>query len=255
MTSGDFNRRDALIALGVVALLVVIAVAGCSGRKSSLLLGRFARGSLVDARSVAQPLELRLTPASQTLTQNDIQVTVTYAPREYQNDLFRNEAIFGKFSGKNPYYPQQLVFYVRIANRSSTEAFVDVTQFKLIDNRGNQLETIGHDYIEAFTKYSTPISSTTRGIMESASPGYFGFSLPLGKLMRKSQWRYALLKQSALQQGFLYANVVHDGLIAFWTPSTLAKKLTLRMSNIRTDFDAKGWPATALDFVFEFELE
>ena len=173
MNTGDFNRKDAFIALGVVALLVVIAVAGCSGRKSSLLLGRFARGSLTDARSIAQPLTPRLLPSSHTVTQNDIEVTVTHAPREYQDDLFRNEAIFGKFAGKNPYYPQQLVFYVRIANNSSTEAFVDVTQFKLIDDRGNQLETIGHDYIEAFTKYSTPISSTTRGIVEGVSPGFY----------------------------------------------------------------------------------
>ena len=130
-----------------------------------------------------------------------------------------------------------------------------MTQFKLIDDRGNQLETIGHNYIEAFTKYQTPISSTTRGIVEGASPGFYGISLPVGKAFRKSQWRYALLKQSALQQGFLYANVVHDGLIAFWTPSNLAKKLTLRMSNIRTDFDAKGEPVTSLDFVYEFDLE
>jgi len=242
-----------LLVIAVIGLM--LAIGGCSGRKSSLLLGRFARGSLVDARSVAQPLTPRLIPSSQTDVQNDIEVTVTHAPREYQDDLFRNEAIFGKFAGKNPYYPQQLVFYVRIANRSSTEAFVDVTQFKLIDDRGNQLETIGHDYIEAFTKYSTPISSTTRGIVEGASPGFYGISLPIGKAFRKSQWRYALLQQSALQQGFLYADVIHDGLIAFWTPSNLARTLTLRMSNIRTDFDAKGEPVTSLDFVFEFDLE
>jgi len=251
-------------AIAVLVIALLLAIVGCSGRKSSLLLGRFARGSLTDARSVAQPLELRLTPSSHTQKQYNkagvvpggaIEVTVTHAPREYQNDLFRNEDIFGKFAGKNPYYPQQLVFYVRIANKSPTEVFVDVTQFKLIDDRGNQLETIGHDHLEAFTKYKTPLSSGARGIVEGASPGFYGISLPIGKAFRKSQWRYALLQQSALQQGFLYADVVHDGLIAFWTPSNLATKVTLRMSNIRTDFDAKGWPATALDFVFEFDLE
>lgn len=256
MTSGDFNRKDALIALGVVALLVVIGVAGCSGRKSSLLLGRFARGTLTDSRSVAQPFKLRLVPGSQTATQNGVEVMVTHATREYQNDLFRNETIFGKFAGKNPYYSQQLVFYVRITNKSPTEeVFIDITQFKLIDSRGNQLATIGHDHIEAFTKYKTPLSSATRGIVEGASPGFYGISLPIGKAFRKSQWRYALLQQSALQQGYLYPNVVHDGLIAFWTPSNLAEQFTLRLSNIRTDFDAKGEPVTSLDFVFEFDLE
>ena len=252
----NYLRTRLLVTASLLLLaLGVLSLSGCSGRKSSLLLGRFARGTLTDARSVAQPLAMRLMPGSRTIVQNGVVVIVTHAPREYQDDLFRNEAIFGKFAGKNPYYPQQLVFYVRITNQSSSELFVDITQFKLIDNRGNQLETIGHDYIEAFTKHKTPISSTTRGIVEGASPGYFGFSLPVGKMFSKSQWRYALLKQSALQQGFLYPNVVHDGLIAFWTPSNLATELTLRMSNIRTDFDSKGEPATALDFVFEFDLE
>lgn len=249
-------RQYLLYMAALVLVVLVFVMSGCSGRKSSLLLGRFARGTLTDSRSVAQPLNLRLVPSSQTAVQNGVEVTVIHAPREYQDELFRNEAIFGKFAGKNPYYPQQLVFYVRITNKSPTEeVFIDVTQFKLVDSRGNQLATIGHDYIEAFTKYRTPISSSARGIVEGASPGFYGISLPVGKAFRKSQWRYALLQQSALQQGYLYPNVIHDGLIAFWTPSNLAEDFALRLSNIRTDFDAKGEPLTSLDFVFEFGLE
>lgn len=239
----------------VISLLVIVVVGGCAGKTSSLLLGRFAHGPLIDARSVAQPLNLSLTPTTiTTVTGREINVTVTHATRSYQDKLFSDKTIFGDFAGKNPYYLNQLVFYVLVSNQSSEEVFVDLAQFKLVDNRGNQMPLVGYDHIAAMTEDRSPVATTTRGIVESARPGYFGLSFPIGSLFKQSQWRYALLQQSALKSGFLYPNVIHDGLIAFWTPSNLATELTLHLSNIKTDFDASGEPTTSLDYVFEFEV-
>lgn len=237
-----------------ILLLVFLAVAGCSARKSSLLLGRFARGTLDDAQSVALPNTWELSPSTQTDSQNGgVEITVSYASISYQEKIFYNKDLFGEYAGRNPYYDQQLVFYVRVSNQSGDAVLLSPDQFVLIDDRGNQLATVGHDHIDALTKAKSPVSTTTRGIVEGASPGYFGLSFPVGKLVRASQWRYALLTQSALQRGFLYPAVVHDGLIAFWTPSSFTKKLTLRLPNIKTDFSSYDRPATSLEFIFEFE--
>ena len=98
-----------------------------------------------------------------------------------------------------------------------------------------------------------PVATTTRGLLESASPGYFGVSLPIGKAMaQKPQGQFALLQQSALQSGYLYPGVVHDGLITFWNPPAGQRKLRLLVTNVKTDFDANDWPRLSLEFPFEF---
>ncbi len=243
--------RFALVLCAIVGLALVLG--GCSGKKSSLLLGRFARGTLDDAQSVALPNTWNLAPATQTTMQNDIEVTISYASISYQEKIFYDKDLFGEYAGRNPYYAQQLVFYIRVSNQSNEEILLNPTQFVIVDDRGNQLATVGHDSIDALTRAKSPVSTTTRGVLEGASPGYFGLSLPVGKLIKASQWRYALLKQSALQRGFLHPRVVHDGLIAFWTPSSFTKTITLRLPNIKTDFSSFDRPDTSLEFVFEFE--
>jgi hypothetical protein len=77
--------------------------------------------------------------------------------------------------------------------------------------------------------------------------------LPIGKLFAQPQWRFALLKQSALQGGDLYPGVTHDGLITFWSPVPLAQKLSLVIANVQTDFDPRDEPRQSIEFVFDFE--
>ena len=130
------------------------------------------------------------------------------------------------------------------------------SEFTLVDDRGNQYTPLNVDYVTAYAEYRAPISTITRGMLEDARPGYFGFSVPVGKLMlpSKPKTRFALIQQSSLQTGDLYPGVVHDGLIAFWSPMADAKSLRLLVTNIKTDFDANDLPQTSLEFPFTFRV-
>ena len=237
----------------VIGLVGVVCAGGCSSRKSSLLLERQARGPIEEEPSVAQAATWRLDPESQTKTANDVEVTVRYAGRDYLTKLFANKAMFGGYAGKNPFYPEHLVFYVRVANRGQKKIRLSPGEFTLIDDRGNQFSTIGADYVTAFGDYRRPVATTTRGVLEGASPGYFGISLPLGKLVaQKPQGQFALLQQSALQAGYLYPGVVYDGLIAFWSPPLGQRTLHLLITNIKTNFDASDLPTASVDVPFDF---
>ena len=235
----------------VWALVMLVGLSGCLGRKSSLLLERQARGPLAEEHTVATAVAWHLTPLSQTQATQQVEVTATHATPSYLRDLFNNKAIFGPYAGAYPYFPEQLVFYVRIANQSGQRIRIAPEEFVMVDDRGNQYSPMGTDYVTAFAEYKHGASTTTRGMLESASPGYFGFSLPVGKMVAsKPQGRFALLQQSALQAGYLYPGVVHDGLVAFWNPAATAKTLRLLVTNVKTGFDANNEPTVSLEFPF-----
>jgi hypothetical protein len=182
-------------------------------------------------------------------------VTVTYASPEYLAELFRDRRIFGPYAGANPYFPQNLVFYVKIANRSQERVRVSPVEFAVVDDRGNQYAPINEDYISALAESRQPMATMTRGMLEGASPGYFGISVPVGKVMAsKPQGRFALIKQSSFQGGFLYPGVIHDGLVAFWSPARQAAKIRLLLTNLKTDFSPDDLPQKTLEFPFEFTV-
>ena len=239
----------------LIGLLGLVLIAGCSSRKSSLLLERQTRGAFEEEQRVAHAVAWNLQPAEQALTKEDVDVTVRYTPQEFLNDLFSRPDLFGAYAGKkkNPFYSENMVFYVRITNHSAKKIRINPAEFVMIDDRGNQFATIGVDYVTAFGEAKRPVASTTRGMVESASPGYFGFSLPIGKMVAgKPQGQFALLQQSLLQPGYMYPGVVYDGLIAFWNPPRDAKKMRVLLTNIKTGFDAKDVPGDSLEFPFEF---
>ena len=241
--------------VSLVLFGVVLCTGGCASKKSALLLERPARGPLAEARQVAQRFEWHLEPVRQTQTQHGIDVVVNHASREFLNNFFRQRELFGDYAGRNPYYLENLVFFVEIANRSDKKIFVDPGAFVLVDDRGNQYSIIGVDYVTALAEARSPFAVATRGIIEEARPGYFGVSLPVGKMVSaKPQGQFALIKQSALQGGYYHPGVVHDGLIAFWNPSRHATKLRLLLTDVKTDFSADSLPATSIEFPFEFRV-
>lgn len=242
--------RSAVVSIAVAALLT-----GCAGKTSSLLLERRAVGPLAESPGLAQPLEWRLEPATQTQTQGQIEATVTAASQEFLMNFFSDKQIFGPFAGMNPYFPEHIVFYVRIANRSPKRIRINPADFVLIDDHGNQFVLLNVDYVTAFEEYRQPVSTVTRSILADASPGYFGISLPIGKLFAtKPQHRFALIKKSSLQTSYLYPGVVHDGLVAFWNPTKQAATLRLLLTNIKTDFEPNDFPQTSFEFPFTFRV-
>ena len=241
----------------VLCMVGCVLVTGCAGRKSSLLLERQARGPLEEEPAVGKAIAWRVDPSTQTETKDGVEVTVNHASPDYLKHFFSNKAVFGDFAGKkaNPFYPEHLVFYVKIANHSEGKIRISPAEFVLVDDRGNQYSTVGVDYITAFGEYRRPVSTTTRSMLEEARPGYFGFSFPVGKLLAsKPQGQFALLQQSSIQPGYLYPGVAYDGLIAFWNPVPSAQKLRVLITNIKTAFDATDAPRATLEFPFEFNV-
>lgn len=235
--------------------LGVVLTAGCSTKLSSLLLERHARGPLLESPNVALPVERTLEPVTQTQTQGDVEVNVVYASQEYLKQFFSNRTVFGKFAGHNPYFPENLVFYVKITNRSAQRLQIKPSDFVLVDDRGSQYTPIGVDYVTALAESRQPVGTVTRGLLEDARPGYFGLSFPVGKVFAgKPQGRYALLTQAALQSGYLYPGVIHDGLVSFWSPSREATSVRLLVTNLKTDFAPDDLPRKSLEFAFTFQV-
>ena len=247
-----FQRGVILPALSYSLLTIsLLTVLGC-GRKSSLLLQRQARGPMAEEREVAQQIQWTLDPLTQTKTADGVEVSVTYATWQYLHEFFRNKDVFGPYAGLNPFFPEQMVFYVKIANHSGRKLRIDPDQFVLLDDRGNQYHALSPDYSTALAEAKAPVGTMTRGVIEDARPGYFGVGSPVGKILGKSQQRYALMQMSALQPSYLYDRVVYDGLISFWSPHTGAKQVTLLLNNIKTDFDANDEAGKTLEFPFDF---
>ena len=216
----------------VLTVCGVLAVGGCGGKTSSLLLERHAKGPLSESALVAKGVVWQLTPQSQTQTQEQIQMIVVHASPLYLKTFFSNQEVFGRYAGINPYFAENLVFYVSIANHGSRPVRLDPQDIVLVDDRANQYSPINEDYVDALEQSREPMATTvTRDMLEDASPGYFGISIPIGKLfIRKSQTRFALIKRASLQVGVWYPNVMHDGLITFWSPSQEARTLHLFFS-------------------------
>ena len=237
----------------LVGLVGVMCLSGCAGRKSSLLLERQARGPIEEEGSVAKAADWHLVPVMQTLAKDDVEVNINFCSREYLKNFFANRKVFGPYAGANPYYAEHMVFYVKIANKTDKKIRINPADFILVDDRGNQYSPMGVDYVTAFGESRTPVASTTRGLLENASPGYFGFSVPVGKMLAtKPQDQFARLQQSSLQAGYMYPGVIHDGLIAFRNPATKATKLHLYIGNIKTDFNSNDEPESSVDFTFDF---
>ncbi len=236
-------------------LVGVVMLSGCGGHTSSLLLERRVRGSLVEEPLVGHAVPWRLEPVTQTKTQQGVEVYVNYASREYLTNFFNNQSLFGKFAGKNPYFPEHLVFYVKVANHSDKLIYLNPAIFVMMDDRGNQYHVLGQDYITAFAESRAPAATLTRGVLEEARPGYFGVSLPVGKILAaKPQGDFALLLQSALKTGPLYPGTVYDGLVSFWNPRADAKTIHLLAGGIKTDFTVDDKPRVSLDFPFDFQV-
>ncbi len=252
---GDGMARWFRSALGTgLAVLIAAGGMGCGGRKSALLLERQARGPIEEEGAVAHQLAWVLDPPTQTKTQDDIEIIVQHAAPAYLFRLFNNKQLFGSYAGLNPYFPEQLVFYIKLANHSGKVLRMDPTQFLLLDDRGNQYQSLSTDYNNALAESKAPVGTLTRGVLDDAHPGYFGVGVPVGKIIGKPQQRYALLQMATFQGGRVYDGVTYDGLIAFWSPHQEARRVKLVLSGFKTDLNANDIPQRSYDVIFEFAV-
>ncbi|MBI3324121.1 MAG: hypothetical protein HYZ92_02465 [Candidatus Omnitrophica bacterium] len=227
-------------------------MSGCGNRKSALLLERQARGPVIEESEIASQLQWALEPVTQTNAQDNVDVSVTYASAQFLQEFFNNKQIFGAYAGLNPFFSEELVFYVKFNNHSGKKIEFNPDEFMIVDDRGNQYQSISSDYTNALAEAKAPMATLTRGVLDEARPGYFGVGLPVGKILAKSQRRFALLKMASLQRGVLHDGVVYDGLVVFWSPHRGAKELKLLVTDIKTDFKADDKAQKALEFAFRF---
>jgi hypothetical protein len=238
-----------------IYLAVLLTMTGCATKKSSLLLERRARGPLAETGFIGQRAFWKLDPASQTQVQNGVEVHVDFASQEYLQRFFSNRELFKEYAGHNPYFHEDMVFYVHIANKSEKPIRFNPVEFVLVDDRGDQYNILDADYIDVLEDARQPYTTATRDMLQDARPGYFGMSLPVGRLVAsKPQDRFARIKQSSMLPSLLHPGVVYDGLVAYWSPNPKSVSLRLLVTNIKTDFDPKGDPQTALTFPFTFKV-
>lgn len=246
--------RSTPLGLLLTVLIISSLATGCgNSRKSSLLLERQAVGPIEEGQYLAQSKSWTLSPTDQTTTQSGVTVEVKHASTEFQDDFFGNEELFGTWAGPSPFFPENLLFYVKIKNETGKRIYINPDEFVLVDDRRNQYHRIGIDHIDAFADFKSPVSPV-RGVVRSARPGFYGFSLPIGELLaKKSQKPFALMKQSLLQPGYLYPGVTYDGLLVYWNPNVNANEFKLYLSNLKTQFNADDEAIAQADFVFEFD--
>ena len=235
--------------------VLVVGVMGCGRHQSSLLLERQARGPIEEEASLAKQTRLMLEPLTQERTDHGCTIAVKYAPPAFLQEFFSQRHVFGAYAGMNPYFPDQIVFYLKVTNRSGKRINFNPDGFVLVDDRGNQYYSHSADYTTALAEAKAPVSTLTRGVLQEAHPGYFGVGVPVGSIIGKSQRRFALLKMSGFQSGMLYNGVVYDGLVAFWSPHREAKEVTLILPDINTDYGPDGFAKTALNFQYKFAVK
>ncbi len=233
--------------------LAVLSTGCASGKVSSLLIERPARGPLEDVPRIGRGVAWVLEPGTQTQTSDNISVTVTHAAPEWQAQFFQNQDLFGKYAGKEPFFPEQLVFYVKVANGGQGRIAIDPDQFVLIDDRGNQYQTLSRDYLLEFASSRAGAQDTARSVVQDFRPGWWGISVPVGKMLTpKSRWRFTILERSMLKAGVMHPKTTYDGLIAFWTPVAETASLRLHVSGVKMRFDPGDEPKASLEFPFDF---
>lgn len=197
----------------------------------------------------------RLSPATASLSQQGIDVTVRYAPPEELDKFFENKEVFGKLAGNNPYPPETLIFFVRVANHSGKKIKVDPNDFVLIDNINIQYSELTPDNISALYESKAGLWSFAKTTGDLA-PGYYGAPLKVAGSLGAGSGRkqHYLIKQVRLAAGYVYPGIAYDGYVTFTRPHPSATSVRLLISN-KTDFNAADVPADAVHFEFPFTIE
>jgi hypothetical protein len=235
--------------LGVLLLLV-----GCRG---GLMVMERPTGQIKMQHPEQLPDSVvRLNPATASLSDGGIDVTVRYAPQEELDSFFSKKKIFGKLAGRSPYPPQTLVFYIRVFNHSGKLIYVDPADFVLIDNINVQYSELSPDNISALLESRVSVWSFAKTTGDLA-PGPYGAPLKVASALGSGGGRklHYLIKQVRLSPGYVHPGIAYDGYVAFPYPHPNADSIRLLIYNIKTDFDAADEPQNAIHFEFPLRLE
>ncbi len=201
-------------------------------------------------------MPLRLNPATASQSKDGVDVTVRYASPEELDKFFEDKKIFGPQAGKNPYPPNTLIFFVKVANFSGKTIQVNPEYFVMIDNLNIQYSELSPDNISALYESKASLWSFAKTTGDMA-PGPYGAPLKVAGALGVGSGRkqHYLIKQVRLAAGYVFPGIAYDGYVCFPRPHPSATSVRLLVHNIKTDFNAADLAGNALHFEFPFTIE
>lgn len=231
----------------------LLALSGCGGGFATI---ERPKGEIeLRQPEIAHPAPLLLDPVTAASSKSGIDVTVRYASTDELDKFFEKKEVFGPLAGKNPYPPDTMIFYVKIANHSGKKIRVNPDDFVLMDNLNIQYSELTPDNISALYESKANVWSFAKTTGDLA-PGPYGVPLKVAGTLGGGGNRkfHYLIKQVRLAGGYVHSGIGYDGYVAFPRPHPNATSIRLVIANIKADFNPADEPATAIDFEFPFTL-
>ena len=247
------KNLQAILRESVFSLSVLGLISGC---RTGFPVVERPKGEIELRSPEALTEEIKVGPPTASLSKDGIDVTVRYASPENLEEFFENEKIFGKLAGKNPYPPDTLVFYVKVANHSGKKIMVLPEHFVLIDNLNIQYSELSADNLSAIYDSKANMWAFAKATGDLA-PGPYGAPLKVAGALGAGGSRklHYLIKQVRLSAGYVYPGIAYDGYVAFPRPHPDSSSLRLLINNLKTDFNAADVPANAIHFEFPLTVE
>ena len=246
------NRLHSVPLYGILCV-VTLTGSGCRGGFANI---ERPKGQIELRRPETKPLSVVVDPVTASLSKEGVDVTVRYAPPEELNKFFENKEVFGDLADKNPYPPETLVFYVKVANHSGKKIRVNPDDFVLLDNLNIQYSELSPDNISALYEARANIWTFAKTTGDLA-PGPYGMPLKVAGALGGGGGRklHYLMKQVRLAGGYVYPGIAYDGYVAFPRPHPSAVSFHLLIGNIKSDFNPSDEPSSAVDFEFPFAIK
>ena len=242
------NRRSFTFFVGIL-----LGVAGCRGGFVAI---ERPKGQIEMRRPEVKAIPFAVEPPSVSLSKSGIDVTVRYASSEELDEFFEKKEIFGNLAGKNPYPPDTMVFYVRVANHSGKKIRVNPDDFVMIDNINIQYSELSPDDLSAIYEAKANVWAFAKTTGDLA-PGPYGIPLKMAGGMGGGGGRklHYLIKQVRLAGGYVHPGISYDGYVSFPRPHPSASSIHLLIANVKTDFDPADLPTGVLDFDCPFDIK
>ena len=229
-----------------------LALSGCGGGFKTT---ERPKGQVELQQPTVKREKVVLDPVNSALSKEGIDVTLRYAPPEELDKFFEKKEIFGNLAGKNPYPPDTLVFYVKIANHSGKKLKVNPDDFVMTDNLNIQYSELSADNISAIYESKANMWAFAKTTGDLA-PGPYGLPLKVMGAMGGGGGRklHFMIKQVRLAGGYVHPGITYDGYVCFPQPHPNAESIHIMIGNLKTDFAPDDLPQKAVDFEFPIDI-
>lgn len=228
-------------------------ISGCGGGFANI---ERPKGQIELRQPKEEPTEILVDPATSSLSKDGIDVLIRYASPKELDSFFEKKDIFGDLAGKNPYPPNTMIFYIKLANHGGSKMKVNPDDFVLIDNLNIQYAELSPDNISALYESKANVWSFAKTTGDLA-PGPYGAPLKVAGALGGGGGRklHYLIKQVRLAAGYVHPGISYDGYVCFPQPHPSAVSVRLLIGNLKTNFDAADAPTTSVDFDFPLNIK